>query len=40
MLVAGLQDVDHEDVATGRGVFSLRSFKEPFQLFNESSFGS
>ena len=33
MLLAGLQEVGHEDVATGRGVFSLRSLKEPFQLF-------
>ena len=26
MLLAGLQDVGHEDVTTGCGVFSLRSF--------------
>ena len=28
MLLAGLQDVGHEDVATGRGGFSLRSLKQ------------
>ena len=32
MLVAGLQDVGHEDVATRSGVLSLRSFKA-LQLF-------
>ncbi|QFK72996.1 hypothetical protein F7984_18060 [Pradoshia sp. D12] len=39
ILLAGLQDVGHEDVATGRGDFSLRSLNE-FQLFIQSSFGS
>ncbi len=34
MLLAGLQDVGHEDVATGCGDFSLRSLNEPFQLFS------
>ena len=33
MLLAGLQEVGHEDVATGRGVFSLCSLKQSLQLF-------
>ena len=31
MLVAGLQEVGHEDVATGRGGFSLRSLVRALQ---------
>ena len=38
MLVAGQQDVGHEDVATGSGVFSLRSLNEALQHYNQSSF--
>ncbi len=33
MLLAGLQDVGHEDVATGRGAFSLRSLNEALQHY-------
>ena len=33
MLVAGLHDVGHEDVAAGRGAFSLRSLNKALQLF-------
>ena len=34
MLLAGLQEVGHEDVATGGGALSLRSLEEPFQPFS------
>ncbi len=34
MLLAGLQDVGHEDVATGCGDLSLRSLHEALQLYS------
>ena len=33
MLLTGLLEVGHEDVATGRGVFSLRSLNEALQHY-------